>query len=86
MLTIIKNMITKISAVLYCKLELICKVLQKFEIAKGFNGYVVVEVVMNFRKHFSIAKFYSQVSLALPQIFSDAKNSSLQHTISYALN
>ena len=52
----------------YCRLEFICdgifrEYLRTFEIAKNtmaknFNGYIVIKVVMNFRKNFSIAKVF----------------------------
>ena len=43
--------------------ELFCKYLRMFKmakntIAKNFNVYIVFIVVMNFRKNFSIAKFF----------------------------
>ena len=54
--------------IIYCKLEFICEgifceVLRMFEnaknaVAKDFNGYMVIIVVMNFCKGFLIAKIF----------------------------
>ena len=52
----------------------------KITIAKNFNVYnIVIIVVMNLRKNFSIAKFFHQGFLAFLQIFFRAK--SFQSTV-----
>ena len=55
----------------------------KNTIAKNFNYYVVIIIVMNFRKKFSIAKnFFRKVSWHFRKYFSVQNNSSLQYRIS----
>ena len=57
----------------YCRLEFICEKFCKNTVAKNFNVYIVIIVVMNFRKKNLIAKFSHPSFLPFSQIFSSAK-------------
>ena len=65
---------------IYCRLEFICDeiFLRMFKIAKNFNSYIVIIVVMNFRKKFRSQKFSHQVSCYFRKYFPAQNNSSLQ--------
>ena len=48
-------------------------------IAKNFNGYIVIIVVMNFHKKFQSQNFSIQVSCHFRKYFPAQNNSSLQY-------